>query len=91
MPKALIVSSPFFGYQNSVARAFQELGYEVKVETYDEPVHPFKGLLRWRHKLSLNKDALREKKRQKYRIYIESVFDSFKPEHWITFAITGPR
>ena len=85
MPKALIVSSPFFGYQNSVGRAFEELGYEVKIETYDEPIHPFKGLLRWRHKLSLNKEALREKNRQKYRLYIEAVFDSFKPDIVFTY------
>ena len=87
MPKALIVSSPFFGYQNSVGRAFEELGYEVKIETYDEPIHPFKGLLRWRHKLYLNKEALREKNRQKYRLYIEAVFDSFKPD--IVFTYNG--
>lgn len=85
MPKVLIVSSPFFGYQNSVGRAFQEIGYEVRIETYDEPVHPFKGLLRWRHKLSLNKEALREKNRQKYKLYIESVFDSFKPDLVFTY------
>ena len=56
MPKVLIISSPFFGYQDSVGRAFEQLGYEVRIETYDEPIHPFRGWLRWRHKFSLNRE-----------------------------------
>ena len=87
MPKVLIISSPFFGYQESVGRAFEGLGYEVHIETYDEPIHPFKGLLRWRHKFSLNKERLREKSRQKYKVYIERVFDEFKPD--IVFSYNG--
>lgn len=87
MPKVLIVSSPFFGYQKSVGDAFESLGFEVKIETYDEPIHPFRGLLRWRHKFSLNKEALREKSRQKYKLYIESVFDDYQPD--IVFTYNG--
>jgi hypothetical protein len=40
MDKVLIISSPFFDYQKSVGKAFKALGYEVKIETYDEPIHP---------------------------------------------------
>lgn len=87
MPKVLIVSSPFFDYQVSVGRGFEELGYEVRIETYDEPIHPFKGLLRWRHKFSLNREALREKSRQKYKRYIEAVFDGYRPD--IVFTYNG--
>lgn len=87
MPKVLIISSPFFGYQRSVGDAFDRWGYEVHIETYDEPIHPFKGLLRWRHKFALNKEALREKSRQKYKGYIEHVFDEFQPD--IVFTYNG--
>ncbi len=87
MPKVLIISAPFFDYQISVAKAFQALGYEVKIETYDEPIHPFRGLLRWRHKFSCNKEALREKSRQKYKKYIEQSFDAFQPD--IVFTYNG--
>lgn len=87
MPKVLIISSPFFGYQESVGRAFEQLGYRVRIETYDEPIHPFRGLLRWRHKLAINKERLREKSRQKYKLYIEQVFDEYKPD--IVFSYNG--
>ena len=87
MPKVLIVSSPFFGYQISVGNAFKALGYEIKIETYDEPIHPFNGLLRWRHKFALDKESLREKSRLKYKKYIEQVFDSYQPD--IVFTYNG--
>jgi len=87
MPKTLIISSPFFDYQISVGNAFKKLGYEVRIETYDEPIHPFKGFLRLRHKFSLHKEALREKSRLKYKSYIESVFDLFRPD--IVFTYNG--
>ena len=76
MSKVLIISSPFFNYQISVGDAFKKLGYDVKIETYDEPIHPFKGLLKWRHKFAIDKESLREKSRQKYKQYIEKQFDT---------------
>ena len=87
MSRVLIISTPFFGYHESVARAFRQLDYDVRVETYDEPIHPFRGLLRWRHKFSLNREALREKSRQKYKTYIEGVFDQYRPD--IVFTYNG--
>lgn len=87
MGKVLIISAPFFDYQISVANAFTALGYDVRIETYDEPIHPFKGLLRWRHKFSLNRNALQEKSRLKYKRYIENVFDTYEPD--IVFTYNG--
>ncbi|MBR5237792.1 MAG: glycosyltransferase [Paludibacteraceae bacterium] len=87
MSKVLIISAPFFGYQNSVGNAFKSLGFDVRIETYDEPIHPFKGLLRWRHKLAIDKEPLREKSRQKYKQYIERVFDEYCPD--IVFTYNG--
>lgn len=85
--KVLIISSPYFGYQESVGRAFQELGFQVRIETYDEPIHPFKGLLKWRHKFSLDRERLKQKNREKYDLYIRSVYNSYKPD--IVFCFNG--
>lgn len=87
MKKVLIISSPFFDYQTSVGRAFADLNYEVLIETYDEPIHPFKGLLRWRHKLAKNKQKLRDKSKQKYNSYIKQVYDTYSPD--IVFTYNG--
>lgn len=87
MKKVLIVSSPFFGYQESVGRAFEELGWKIKIETYDEPVHPFRGWLKWKHKFSRNKEAIKSSNRKEYAKYIEKVFDSFQPD--LVFSYNG--
>lgn len=87
MKKVLIISSPFFDYQKSVGFAFESLGYEVRIETYDEPIHPFKGLLKWRHKFSSRKEELRADSRAKYDLYIKQVYDSYMPD--IVFSYNG--
>lgn len=85
--KVLIISSPYFNFQNNIANAFEELGYSVHIETYDEPIHPFKGLLRWRHKFAVNKERLRAKSRAKYDIYIKDIFDNYRPD--LVFIYNG--
>lgn len=87
MKKALIISSPFFGYHESVARAFMKLGYDVQIETYDEPIHPFKGLLKWGHKFAINKEKLRAKSRAKYNEYIKQKYNTYLPD--IVFIYNG--
>ena len=87
MKKVLIISSPFYDYQISVGRAFEALGYQVKIETYDDPIHPFKGLLKWRHKFSRDKERLRAQSRAKYDIYIKQVYDEYQPD--IVFSYNG--
>ncbi len=87
MKKVLIISSPFYDYQVSVGRAFESLGYQVKIETYDEPIHPFKGLLKWQHKFAKDKERLRAQSRAKYDAYIKQVFDDYQPD--IVFSYNG--
>jgi spore maturation protein CgeB len=87
MKKVLIISPLFFDYQKSIGNAFEELGYETKIETYDEPIHPFKGLLKWRHKFSLNKEKLRAKSRAKYNNYIRCIYRDYQPT--IVFIYNG--
>lgn len=85
--KVLIISSPFYDYQISVGRAFEALGYQVKIETYDDPIHPFKGLLKWRHKFAKDKERLRAQSRAKYDVYIKQVYDEYQPD--IVFSYNG--
>lgn len=87
--RVLIISADFFDYHRSVARAFGRLGYDTRVETYDEPVHPFKGLLKWRHKLAGNngKETLRGESRRRYSLYLKQVFDEYMPV--IVFIYNG--
>lgn len=86
-PKALIISADFFGYQESVARAFRNAGYDTRIETYDEPIHPFRGLLKWQHKFSHNKETLRAKSRAQYSGYIRAVYNEYRPD--IVFIYNG--
>ena len=87
--RVLIVSAEFFVYYRSVAFAFERLGYDTKVVTYDEPVHPFVGLLKWRHKFANDKGkkSLRAESRRRYSAYLEQVFDEYKPD--IVFIYNG--
>ena len=85
MKKVLIISGNFFGYQDSVRRAFEGLNYDVRVELFDGPVHPFKGWNKWKHKLSWNKERVRHESRLKYAEYIKSVYDEYLPDIVFTF------
>ena len=80
MQKVLIIGPNFFNFNQSMKDAFQTLGWEVHLESYDEPIHPFKGVLKWRHKFSFNRKSLKQKFREKYARYIRYVFDQFNPD-----------
>lgn len=87
MKRVLIISSPFFDYPQSVGRAFAQQGWEVRIETYDEPIHPFHGWLKWRHKFSRHREQLKEKSREAYATYITAVFHDFRPQ--LVFSYNG--
>ncbi len=86
MPKVLIIG-PMVGYNKSVADAFVQLNWEVEVETYNIPLHPFKGWLRWKHKLSFNRERLKAKNREKYNRFIISRFEEINPD--LVFIFNG--
>jgi len=78
--KVLIISPHFFDYEKSIGKAFQYYNYEVHLETFDQPIHPFKGLLKWQHKFSFNRENLREKHIAKYQNYIREKFIQYNPD-----------
>jgi spore maturation protein CgeB len=80
MPKILIIGPQYFNFNQSIKDVFISLGWEVHLESYDEPIHPFSGWLKWQHKFSPNREKLREKYTVKYQKYIISQFLQFNPE-----------
>ncbi|MDR1975224.1 MAG: glycosyltransferase [Bacteroidales bacterium] len=89
MKKILIISSPFYDYHRSVGRAFETFGYKVHFETYDMPIHPFKGLLKWKHKFANTnwRERLKAQSRNKFDIHIRQVYNQYQPN--IVFIYNG--
>ena len=87
MSKILIIGPDYFNFNQSIKEAFQTLGWETHLESYDEPIHPFHGRLKWRHKFSFNREKLKEKQIEKYKNYITSRFFQIKPD--LVFVLNG--
>ena len=79
MFKIFIIGSSFHHFNQSVKNSLQTLNWDVHLESYDEPIHPFSGWLKWQHKFSLNREKLKEKYAVKYQNYIISKFLHFNP------------
>lgn len=87
MKKVLIISGNFFGYQDSVGRAFQRMGYDVRIEIFEGPVHPFRGWMKLKHKLAYDKEKVRHESRLNYDRHIKQVYDEYLPD--IVFTYNG--
>lgn len=87
MPKVLIIGPAFFYFNQSIERAFHTLGWETRVEAYDNPIHPYHWLNRIRYKLSADKGKLKERSRQDYRTHIERIFTQEMPD--LVFIMNG--
>lgn len=78
--KVLILGPTFFGYNYSIQRAFDRLGYQTKVVQYDEPVHPFNLKNKVLHKLFPSSKKLREKSRRLFNAFITEEFKNYRPD-----------
>lgn len=87
MHRVLLIGPNFHYFLPSIGRAFESCGYEVRVESYDNPIHPYDTCNKVRYKLSADKDSLRQLSRQRFRPYIEKQFDSFRPD--LVFILNG--
>ena len=85
--KVLIIGSNYFNFNDSVKEAFELLGWQAIVDGYDNPIHPFKGLIKWQHKFSYNKEKLRDKQAKKYNQYILRMFSEINPD--LVFILNG--
>lgn len=85
--RVLIIGPRFFYFNASIERAFASLGYDTRVEAYDNPIHPYDRWNMIRYKLAADKRALHEESRKRYSPYILRVFDDYRPQ--IVFIING--
>lgn len=87
MNRVLIIGPDFHYFNESIAKAFQKLGWEAKVEAYDTPIHPYSLWNKMRYKVAQDKLALKQESRQKYDAYIRQRFDSYQPN--LVFILNG--
>lgn len=86
MKKVLIIGPVFFNYNQSIERAFQNLGFETKVLGYlPGEVRSVKEKLQYY--ITRNKDLFFEKVKTKFNKEILDVYHSFHPD--IVFIIQG--
>jgi spore maturation protein CgeB len=84
--KVLIVGPTFYGYNQSVERAFNILGYQTKVLNFlDADVEGLKEKITYH--LSKSKPGFFEKKRIRYNAYFKKEYDAYQPD--ILFLIKG--
>src|SRR5574344_61489 len=81
MPKVLIIGPRYFNFISACKSGFLKHGWEVETEEYDNPVHPFRGIWKWRHKIAHNKEIVRQQNRVSYQPYIKSRFDDVSPDY----------
>lgn len=85
--KALIIGPDFFGYNESIRRAFRKNGFEARVAAYDDPVHPFDVRNRVLHKLFPSWKHPYEKGQRLFAAEVKRRFDDFRPD--LVFIYNG--
>ena len=86
-PRVLIIGPQYYHYLNACEHAFNELGWDAVVESYDNPIHPYTPTMKWRYKLSRDRAALQRKSRAAYAVYIERRFQEIQPH--VVFIMNG--
>lgn len=87
MNRVLIIGPSFFYFNQSIANAFEELGFEAEIVSFDEPLHPFHLKNKILHKFSHNKERLKSKSRKLFNATIRERFDRFSPD--LVFIYNG--
>lgn len=87
MRKVLVIGPKFFYFNDSIATAFRELHWEVKVVAYDSPVHPYDFCNKLSYKLSRNKKKMEMEGRRRFSQEVLSAFDAFRPS--LVFVVNG--
>lgn len=84
--RVLIIGPRYYNYLSACEYAFKELRWDAYVESYDNPIHPYTTLMKWRYKLG-NKAVLQRKSREAYKEYIERRFEEIQPD--VVFIMNG--
>ena len=85
--RALIIGPRFHYFNLSVERAFRALGYETRVLSYDNPVHPYDWANKIRYKLTHDKLQLKRQSRALFHLDAELAFQEFEPD--VVFVMNG--
>ncbi|MDR1583426.1 MAG: glycosyltransferase [Prevotellaceae bacterium] len=56
-------------------------------ESYDTPIHPFKGLLKWLRKFSFNRKKLKKQQDAKFNVHVIDTFLRVQPD--LVFILNG--
>lgn len=87
MKKVLIIGPRFFYFNDSVASAFRQLGWDAKICAFDTPVHPYNGKNKIKYKLARNKEALKESGRRFFSDEVKRQYDDYAPD--LLFLMNG--
>jgi spore maturation protein CgeB len=87
MKKVLIIGPNYFNFNQSIQCAFKTLGWQTVVESYDNPIHPFRGWVKWRRKFSFNRQKLKDRQDEKFNQHIIEVFNQEQPD--FVFVLNG--
>jgi len=87
MPKVLIIGPNFYNFCTAVAGGFKTHGWEVCVEKYDNPIHPYTTSMKWRYKFACDKPKMRDKSLARYQAYIIERFNDVRPD--LVFLLNG--
>lgn len=85
--KVLIIGPSFFGYNQSFQQSFQQLGFETKVISFDEPIHPFTLKNALLNKLFPGNKRLQKKSRLAFNREVVQLHAQFKPD--LVFIYNG--
>lgn len=83
----LIIGPNYFNFPQATKAAFEREGWNTSVDLYDTPVHPYTTLMKWRYKLSLNKERIRQRSKDKYNDHVLEVFRNTRPQ--LVFVMNG--
>lgn len=87
MPKVLIIGPKFHYFNSSVERAFGALGYDTRVNTFDNPVHPYNWCNKIRYRFCSDKQQMKRECRDLWQPEINKAFDAYCPD--IVFIMNG--
>ena len=87
MRNVLIVSPNFFYFGESIASAFEKLGWKVSIASYDSPVHPYDWKNKIRYKISFHKEEMVKKGRLLFSQEVKRKYDELRPD--LLFVVNG--
>ena len=87
MPKVLIIGPRFYYFNESIERAFSALGFDTRILTFDNPVHPYNLINKIRYKLTKDKLGMKRESRQQWQPEADRAFSQYAPD--IVFVMNG--